>query len=133
MKKTRSKKSHDTVPLRSTGHNRTRLNFSVAVLRHFHADRLRIPFFILILIPIRLFFKKDPDPAAHRSDTNLLHCEPPQLLNFDFAVDPGSVLTLLRLGIRIFTLMRIRIRLPKMRRLHADPDSPLHQLTTSQG
>ncbi len=43
------------------------------------------------------------------------------------------LLILLRIGTRIFILMRIRIRLPKMRWLHADPDSQVYRLTTSQG
>jgi hypothetical protein len=37
------------------------------------------------------------------------------------------LLTFLRIGTRNFTLMRIRIRLPKMRRLHADPEAVRHE------
>jgi hypothetical protein len=43
--------------------------------------------------------------------------------------DLQTLLTLMRIQIRLFTLKRIRIRLLKMIRLHADPDLDLQHCT----
>jgi hypothetical protein len=40
-------------------------------------------------------------------------------------IDQDSTLMLIRSRIRLFTLMRIQIRLPKMMRIHKDPDPQL--------
>jgi hypothetical protein len=63
----------------------------------------------------------DPDPTTHlfpALDPLMLQNDPLRLLPFHFDADPY--------GIQLFTLTRIRIQLPKMMRIHADPD-PQHR------
>ncbi len=87
-----------------------------------HHMLIRILLFTLMTIRIQLFhFDADPDPDPNlRPDLHALHGSILNLHGFRVLV---LTLKRIRIQYQLFTLMQIRIRLSKMARIHADPDS----------
>ncbi len=69
------------------------------------------------------------EPPKPQRKSPWLHFEPPQHQVFTLMQTGSGISFLMRTPIRLFTLMQIRIWLPKMMRIHLDPDPDMQHMT----